>query len=57
VLLDQHQSAYSDAGLNATMRDLGRFAQMMLQNRVGKGTGADLARKLNLRFKRGEMQE
>ncbi len=32
VLLDGHQAAYCDAGLNATLRDLGRFAQMMLQD-------------------------
>jgi CubicO group peptidase (beta-lactamase class C family) len=37
VLLDGHQAAYSDAGLNATLRDVGRFAQMMLQNGVYNG--------------------
>ncbi len=37
VLLDQHQAAYSDAGFNATLRDLGRFAQMMLQEGAYNG--------------------
>lgn len=37
VLLDGHQAAYSDPGLNATLRDVGRFAQMMLQNGVYNG--------------------
>jgi CubicO group peptidase (beta-lactamase class C family) len=32
ILLDGHQAAYSDPGFNATLRDTGRFAQMMLQN-------------------------
>jgi hypothetical protein len=32
VLLDRHQAAYADAGFNATLRDLGRFSQMILQN-------------------------
>jgi CubicO group peptidase (beta-lactamase class C family) len=31
MLLDQHQQAYSSAGFNATLRDLGRFGQMMAQ--------------------------
>ena len=31
VLLDHHQQAYSSAGFNATLRDLGRFGQMMAQ--------------------------
>lgn len=31
VLLDHYQQAYSSAGVNATMRDLGRFGQMMAQ--------------------------
>jgi CubicO group peptidase (beta-lactamase class C family) len=31
MLLDHHQQAYSSAGFNATLRDLGRFGQMMLQ--------------------------
>jgi CubicO group peptidase (beta-lactamase class C family) len=37
VLLDQHQAAYADAGLNTTLRDLGRFAQMMLQDGAYNG--------------------
>jgi CubicO group peptidase (beta-lactamase class C family) len=37
VLLDGFQAAYADAGLNTTLRDLGRFAQMMLQNGVYGG--------------------
>jgi CubicO group peptidase (beta-lactamase class C family) len=37
VLLDGFQAAYSDPGLNMTLRDLGRFAQMMLQNGVYNG--------------------
>jgi CubicO group peptidase (beta-lactamase class C family) len=32
ILLDRHQQAYASAGFNATLRDLGRFGQMMLQN-------------------------
>lgn len=32
VLLDGHQAAYTDPGFNATLRDTGRFAQMVLQN-------------------------
>jgi len=31
ILLDHHQQAYASAGFNATLRDLGRFGQMMLQ--------------------------
>lgn len=31
VLLDGYQSAYMDPGFNATLRDTGRFAQMVLQ--------------------------
>jgi CubicO group peptidase (beta-lactamase class C family) len=31
VLLDRHQQAYASAGFNATLRDLGRFGQMMAQ--------------------------
>jgi CubicO group peptidase (beta-lactamase class C family) len=34
ILLDGFQGAYADPGINATLRDLGRFAQMMLQNGV-----------------------
>ena len=37
VLLDQHQAAYADAGFNATLRDLGRFSQMMLQDGAYNG--------------------
>jgi CubicO group peptidase (beta-lactamase class C family) len=29
MLLDHHQQAYSSAGFNATLRDLGRFGEMM----------------------------
>jgi CubicO group peptidase (beta-lactamase class C family) len=32
MLLDHHQQAYSSAGFNATLRDLGRFGQMMAQS-------------------------
>lgn len=32
MLLDHHQQAYSSAGLNATLRDLGRFGEMMAQD-------------------------
>jgi CubicO group peptidase (beta-lactamase class C family) len=32
MLLDHHQQAYSSAGFNATLRDLGRFGQMMAQD-------------------------
>ena len=31
MLLDHHQQAYSSAGFNATLRDVGRFGQMMAQ--------------------------
>ena len=31
VLLDGFQAAYADPGLNMTLRDLGRFSQMVLQ--------------------------
>jgi len=34
VLLDPHQAAYADCGFNATLRDVGRFSQMMLQDGV-----------------------
>ncbi len=37
LLLDPHQAAYSDCGFNATLRDLGRFAQMMLQEGAYNG--------------------
>jgi CubicO group peptidase (beta-lactamase class C family) len=37
VLLDRHQAAYADAGFNATLRDLGRFSQMMLQDGAYNG--------------------
>lgn len=37
VLLDGYQNAYTDPGLNTTLRDLGRFAQMMLQNGIYNG--------------------
>jgi CubicO group peptidase (beta-lactamase class C family) len=32
MLLDHRQQAYSSAGFNATLRDVGRFGQMMAQN-------------------------
>jgi CubicO group peptidase (beta-lactamase class C family) len=31
MLLDHHQQAYSSAGFNATLRDLGRFGEMMAE--------------------------
>jgi hypothetical protein len=31
ILLDHYQQAYSSAGFNATLRDLGRFGEMMAQ--------------------------
>jgi CubicO group peptidase (beta-lactamase class C family) len=31
MLLDHYQQAYSSAGFNATLRDVGRFGQMMAQ--------------------------
>jgi hypothetical protein len=37
VLLDGRQAPYTDPGLNMTLRDLGRFAQMMLQDGVYNG--------------------
>jgi CubicO group peptidase (beta-lactamase class C family) len=37
ILLDDHQGAYADPGINTTLRDLGRFAQMMLQNGIYNG--------------------
>jgi CubicO group peptidase (beta-lactamase class C family) len=37
VLLDAYQAAYADPGINTTLRDLGRFAQMMLQNGMYNG--------------------
>jgi CubicO group peptidase (beta-lactamase class C family) len=37
VLLDAFQAAYADPGINTTLRDLGRFAQMMLQNGLYNG--------------------
>ncbi len=36
VLLDGFQNAYTDPGLNTTLRDLGRFSQM-LQNGIYNG--------------------
>jgi hypothetical protein len=32
MLLDHYQQAYSSAGFNGTLRDLGRFGQMMMQD-------------------------
>jgi len=32
MMLDHYQQAYSSAGFNATLRDLGRFGLMMAQN-------------------------
>ena len=37
VLLDGHQAAYADPGLNMTLRDLGRFSQMVLQHGLYNG--------------------
>jgi len=37
VLLDGFQAAYADPGLNMTLRDLGRFAQMVLQRGLYNG--------------------
>jgi CubicO group peptidase (beta-lactamase class C family) len=37
VLLDGFQAAYADPGLNMTLRDLGRFAQMVLQHGMYNG--------------------
>jgi CubicO group peptidase (beta-lactamase class C family) len=37
VLLDGFQAAYADPGLNMTLRDLGRFAQMVLQHGLYNG--------------------
>jgi CubicO group peptidase (beta-lactamase class C family) len=41
VLLDGFQAAYADPGLNMTLRDLGRFAQMVLQS--GRYNGQQIA--------------
>jgi CubicO group peptidase (beta-lactamase class C family) len=41
VLLDGFQAAYADPGLNMTLRDLGRFAQMVLQS--GSYNGQQIA--------------
>ena len=37
MLLDHYQQSYSSAGLNATLRDLGRFGVMMAENGVYNG--------------------
>jgi hypothetical protein len=37
VLLDGFQTAYTDPGLNMTLRDLGRFSQMVLQRGLYNG--------------------
>jgi CubicO group peptidase (beta-lactamase class C family) len=37
VLLDGFQAPYTDPGLNMTLRDLGRFAQMVLQRGLYNG--------------------
>lgn len=37
IVLDGFQNAYADPGFNATLRDLGRFAQMVLQNGTFNG--------------------
>ena len=37
VLLDGYQAAYADPGLNMTLRDLGRFSQMVLQHGLYNG--------------------
>jgi CubicO group peptidase (beta-lactamase class C family) len=37
VLLDGFQAAYADPGLNMTLRDLGRFSQMVLQGGLYNG--------------------
>lgn len=37
VLLDGFQAPYTDPGLNMTLRDLGRFAQMVLQHGLYNG--------------------
>jgi len=37
VLLDGFQAAYADPGLNMTLRDLGRFSQMVLQGGIYNG--------------------
>ena len=37
VLLDGFQAAYADPGLNMTLRDLGRFSQMVLQHGLYNG--------------------
>ncbi len=40
VLLDEYQAAYADPGLNMTLRDLGRFAQLVL--RAGRYNGQQI---------------
>jgi CubicO group peptidase (beta-lactamase class C family) len=37
ILLDRFQTAYTDCGMNVTLRDLGRFAEMMMQNGLSNG--------------------
>jgi CubicO group peptidase (beta-lactamase class C family) len=37
ILLDARQAAYADPGLNMTLRDLGRFSQMVLQGGLYQG--------------------
>jgi CubicO group peptidase (beta-lactamase class C family) len=37
ILLDAHQAAYADPGLNMTLRDLGRVSQMVLQGGLYQG--------------------
>jgi len=37
MLLDHHQQAYSSAGFNATLRDIGRFGEMMAQGGLYNG--------------------
>jgi CubicO group peptidase (beta-lactamase class C family) len=41
VLLDHHQQACSSAGFNATLRDLGRFGQMMAHRHRGRAIAAE----------------
>jgi CubicO group peptidase (beta-lactamase class C family) len=41
ILLDGAQAAYTDPGLNMTLRDLGRFSQMVLQ--MGSYNGQQIA--------------
>jgi CubicO group peptidase (beta-lactamase class C family) len=40
VLLDGVQTAYTDPGLNMTLRDLGRFSQMVFQLTCHTSRGA-----------------